>query len=66
MVASRRWALSRAGHYQRAYYWTHDVTGSYGEAKRARGVVADGRYSGYIGFGLLTGIGTEKSGATPT
>ena len=24
--------------------------------------VADGWYSGYIGFGLLTGIGTEKIG----
>jgi len=48
---------------QRAYYWTHDVTGLVKRGDNALAAwVADGWYSGYIGFGLLTGIGTEKLG----
>jgi alpha-L-rhamnosidase len=48
---------------QRAYYWTYDVTSRIRNGDNALGAwVADGWYSGYIGFGLLTGIGTEKIG----
>ncbi len=50
-------------YHQRAYYWTYDVTPMVGKGNNALGAwVADGWYSGYIGFGLLTGIGTEKIG----
>ncbi|MCM2370988.1 family 78 glycoside hydrolase catalytic domain [Aporhodopirellula aestuarii] len=48
---------------QRAYYNTYDVTEMVREGDNAVGAwVADGWYSGYVGFGLLTGIGTEKTG----
>jgi alpha-L-rhamnosidase len=48
---------------QRAYYWTYDVTPLVRRGRNALGAwVADGWYAGYIGFGLLTGIGTEKIG----
>src|ERR1051325_9210317 len=50
-------------YHQRAYYWTHDVTSLVRRGDNALGAwIADGWYSGYIGFGLLTGIGTEKIG----
>jgi len=50
-------------YHQRAYYWTHDVTRLVKRGENALAAwVADGWYSGYIGFGLLTGIGTEKIG----
>jgi alpha-L-rhamnosidase len=48
---------------QRAYYNTYDVTKLIQSGSNAiGGWVADGWYSGYVGFGLLTGIGTEKTG----
>ncbi len=48
---------------QRAYYNTYDVTALVKRGPNALGAwVADGWYSGYIGFGLLTGIGTEAIG----
>lgn len=48
---------------QRAYYHTYDVTPLLVAGDNAFGaVVADGWYSGYLGFGLLTGIGTEQIG----
>ena len=50
-------------YHQRAYYNTYDVTPLVKRGGNALGAwVADGWYSGYIGFGLLTGIGTEKVG----
>ncbi len=50
-------------YHQRAYYNTYDVTKLVRSGGNALGAwVADGWYSGYIGFGLLTGIGTEKTG----
>ncbi|HEY9172344.1 MAG TPA: family 78 glycoside hydrolase catalytic domain [Verrucomicrobiae bacterium] len=50
-------------YHQRAYYWTYDVTPLVKKGRNAVGTwLADGWYSGYIGFGLLTGIGTEKIG----
>ncbi len=48
---------------QRAYYQTYDVTPLVQSGQNALGAwVADGWYSGYLGFGLLTGIGTEQIG----
>lgn len=48
---------------QRAYYNTYDVTGLIESGDNAIGAwVADGWYAGYVGFGLLTGMGTEKTG----
>jgi alpha-L-rhamnosidase len=48
---------------QRAYYNTYDVTDVVTEGANAIGAaVADGWYSGYVGFGLLVGVGTEKIG----
>ncbi len=50
-------------YHQRAYYNTYDVTALVKHGANALGAwVADGWYSGYIGFGLLTGIGTEAIG----
>ncbi len=48
---------------QRAYYNTYDVTDLVQSGVNAIGAtVADGWYSGYVGFGLLVGIGTEQIG----
>ncbi|MFW6106753.1 MAG: family 78 glycoside hydrolase catalytic domain [bacterium] len=48
---------------QRAYYRAYDVTDLIEGERQALGAwVADGWYSGYVGFGLLTGIGTERIG----
>lgn len=53
-----------ADYKKRAYYRTHEVT----ELVRSKGknaigaVVADGWYSGYVGYGLLVGYGPDKVG----
>jgi alpha-L-rhamnosidase len=48
---------------RRAYYNAYDVTDLLQAGNNAIGAwVADGWYSGYVGFGLLTGIGTERIG----
>lgn len=50
-------------YHQRAYYNTYDVTPLVKRGGNALGAwLGDGWYSGYIGFGLLTGIGTEHVG----
>ena len=50
-------------YHQRAYYNTYDVTALVKQGTNALGAwVADGWYSGYMGFGLLTGMGTEAIG----
>lgn len=50
-------------YHQRAYYNVYDVTELLREGENAIGaVVAEGWYSGYVGFGLLVGIGTERIG----
>ncbi len=50
-------------YHQRAYFNTYDVTPLLVEGENALGAyVADGWYSGYLGFGLLTQIGTEQIG----
>ncbi len=48
---------------ERAYYNTYDVTDQVLTGENAIGAwVAEGWYSGYVGFGLLTSMGTEKNG----
>ena len=48
---------------QRAYYRGYDVSELLQEGDNAIGAtVADGWYSGYVAYGLLTGIGTERIG----
>ena len=48
---------------QRAYYRAYDVTSLVKQGENAIGAsVADGWYSGYVAYGLLVGIGTEKIG----
>jgi len=50
-------------YHQRAYYFTYDVTDQVRQGGNALGAwVADGWYSGYVGFGLLVGYGTEQVG----
>ncbi len=62
-VGDAKFAPGWTDYHQRAYYWTYDVTPLVKKGRNAMGAwLADGWYSGYIGFGLLTGIGTEKIG----
>ncbi len=62
-VGDARFAPGWTDYHQRAYYWTHDVTTQVKSGDNAIGAwLGDGWYSGYIGFGLLEGIGTEKIG----
>ncbi len=50
-------------YHQRAYYNTYDVTPLVKHGDNTLGAwVADGWYSGYVGFGLCVGSGTEKIG----
>ena len=62
-VGDALFAPGWSDYHQRAYYNTYDVTALVKNGANALGAwVADGWYSGYIGFGLLTGIGTEAIG----
>jgi len=62
-VGDARFAPGWADYHQRAYYNTYDVTRLVKSGPNAIGAwLGDGWYSGYIGFGLLTGIGTEAIG----
>ncbi len=62
-VGDARFAPGWTDYHQRAYYNTFDVTPLVKSGGNAFGAwLADGWYSGYIGFGLLTGIGTEHLG----
>lgn len=62
-VGDARFAPGWTDYHQRAYYWTYDVTPLVKLGANAVGAwVADGWYSGYIGFGLLTGTSTERLG----
>lgn len=50
-------------YHQRAYYRTHDVTEMLEKGTNVIGaVVADGWYSGYLGFALLLGDGPNQAG----
>ncbi|MCO8121290.1 glycoside hydrolase family 78 protein [Stieleria sp. TO1_6] len=62
-VGDARFTPGWTDYRQRAYYNTYDVTDLMQTGDNAIGAwVADGWYSGYVGFGLLTGMGTEKTG----
>ncbi len=62
-VGDARFAPGWTDYHQRAYYNTYDVTPLMQTGRNAIGAwVADGWYAGYLGFGLLTGMGTEKIG----
>ena len=62
-VGDARFAPGWTDYHQRAYYQTYDVTPLVKRGENAIGAwVADGWYSGYIGFGLLVGLGTEQAG----
>lgn len=62
-VGNSYFAPGWTDYQQRAYYFAHDVTGKVGQGANAVGAwVAEGWYSGYLGFGLLTGMGVEKIG----
>ena len=62
-VGDAQFAPGWTDYRKRAYYQTYDVTGLVQQGKNAAGAwVADGWYSGYVGFGLLTGTGTERIG----
>ncbi|MEI6195016.1 MAG: glycoside hydrolase family 78 protein [Verrucomicrobiota bacterium] len=62
-VGDARFAPGWTDYHQRAYYNTYDVTALVKRGGNNLGAwVGDGWYSGYIGFGLLTGIGTEHVG----
>ena len=55
-------------YHQRVYYNTYDVTDLLEEGKNALGaILADGWYSGYIGYGLLVGLPNPRGmyGSTP-
>ncbi|MHC1769799.1 MAG: family 78 glycoside hydrolase catalytic domain [Verrucomicrobiia bacterium] len=54
-----------ADYRQRAYYRTHDVTSLMKRGANCVGaIVAEGWYSGYVGYGLLVGYGPNKVGRT--
>jgi alpha-L-rhamnosidase len=62
-VSDHYFAPGWTDYRQRAYYNTYDVTSMIATGENAIGAwVADGWYSGYVGFGLLTSMGTEKMG----
>jgi len=62
-VGDARFAPGWTDYHHRAYYQTYDVTSLVQSGGNALGAwVADGWYAGYVGFGLLAGIGTEKTG----
>lgn len=52
-----------ADYHKRNYYRTHDVTSLVRKGANAVGaIVAEGWYSGYVGYGLLVGYGPNKTG----
>ncbi len=62
-VGDAYFAPGWSDYQQRAYYNTYDVTALVKQGANVLGAwVAEGWYSGYIGFGLLTKIGTEAIG----
>jgi alpha-L-rhamnosidase len=62
-VSDEFFAPGWSDYRQRAYYQTYDVTPLLAQGDNAIGaIVADGWYAGYLGFGLLTTIGTEQIG----
>ena len=62
-VGQHRFAPGWSDYRRRAYYQTLDVTDLLRSGGNAIGaVVAEGWYSGYVGYGLLVGYGPNRSG----
>lgn len=62
-VSDQWFAPGWTDYHERAYYRAYDVTPMIKAGDNAIGAwLADGWYSGYVGFGLLTGLGTEHIG----
>jgi len=62
-VSDRYFAPGWSDYRKRAYYHSYDVTDLLSGGDNAIGaVVADGWYSGYVGYGVLVGYGPYKSG----
>jgi alpha-L-rhamnosidase len=62
-VSERMFAPGWSDYRRRAYYNTYDVTPLVQKGVNAMGaVVAEGWYSGYVGYGLLVGYGPNKAG----
>jgi alpha-L-rhamnosidase len=52
-----------ADYQQRAYYRAHDMTKRLVRGENCLGaIVAEGWYSGYVGYGVLVGLGPNKAG----
>lgn len=62
-ISDARFAPGWSDYKERVYYNTYDATELVRQGGNALGaIVADGWYSGYVGYGLLVGYGPEKSG----
>jgi alpha-L-rhamnosidase len=62
-IGERMFAPGWSDYRRRAYYNTYDVTALVQNGANAMGaVVAEGWYSGYVGYGLLVGYGPNKVG----
>jgi alpha-L-rhamnosidase len=62
-VSERMFAPGWSDYRKRAYYNTYDVTTLVEHGANVLGaVLADGWYSGYVGYGLLVGYGPNKVG----
>lgn len=62
-VSDEYFAPGWADYLLRAYYRTYDVTAQVQPGNNAVGaVLADGWYSGYVGYGLLVGYGPNRVG----
>ena len=58
-----RFAPGWSDYHVRGYYRTHDITALLKKGMNAVGVVlAEGWYSGYVGYGLLVGYGPDRCG----
>ncbi len=62
-VGDARFTPGWSDYRERAYYHTHDVTNDILAGANVLGaVVAEGWYSGYVGYGLLVGYGPNRVG----
>jgi alpha-L-rhamnosidase len=62
-VTDARFTPGWSDYKQRVYYNTYDVTSLLNSGDNAIGLtVADGWYSGYVGYALLVGYGPNKAG----
>ena len=62
-VCDRYFAPGWSDYRRRVYYHSYDVTGLLSRGGNAIGaIVAEGWYSGYVGYGVLVGYGPHRSG----